>query len=113
MISLVVPAYNEQMNIVALCDEIFLTLEKLVTKYEFEIIFVNDGSQDRTWEMIEMLGEKYPQVKWIDLSRNFGKELAITAGLESAVGDAIITLDADRQHPVEKILNISFSQNSN
>jgi glycosyltransferase involved in cell wall biosynthesis len=103
IISFVIPAFNEQKNIPLLYDELLLIIEKLDAIYEYEIVFVNDGSTDRTWEMIENLCSKSTKVRWIDLSRNFGKELAITAGLESAIWDAIVTLDADRQHPVEKI----------
>lgn len=102
-ISLVIPAYREQDNLPILYDEILIVLNTLENKYEFEIIFINDGSLDRTWEKIELLCKKDLRVQWIDLSRNFWKELALTAGLEHARGDAVITLDADRQHPVEKI----------
>jgi dolichol-phosphate mannosyltransferase len=64
---------------------------------------VNDGSTDRTWHEIEKLCEKDDTVKWVNLSRNFGKELAITAGLEHSRWQAVITLDADGQHPVDRI----------
>ncbi len=102
-LSFVIPVYREQDNIPILYDELSKVLEKISNLYIFEIIFVNDGSQDRSWEKIVELSRKDSRVKWIDLSRNFGKELAITAWLENSIGDAVITLDADRQHPVEHI----------
>lgn len=71
--------------------------------YRWEIVLVNDGSPDRTWNEIEKLCNIDERIKWINLSRNFGKELAITAWLELAWGDAVLTIDADGQHPVEKI----------
>lgn len=102
LISIVIPAYREEKNIPLIYDELVAILHPLKW-YDYEIIFVNDGSPDRTWQAIERLCDKDTRVRWVNLSRNFGKELALTAWLESTEGDAVITLDADGQHPVEKI----------
>lgn len=102
LISLVIPAYKEEKNIPLIYNEIQKTLVSL-KKYKFEIIFVNDGSPDSTWLEIQKLWEKHKKVKGINLSRNFGKEICLTAGIEHSCWDAVITLDGDGQHPVEKI----------
>lgn len=101
-ISIVIPAYREERNISYIYGELMPILTSLVG-YDFEIVFVNDGSPDHTWHEIEKVCATDERAKGINLSRNFGKELAITAGLEHARGDAVITIDADGQHPVEKI----------
>jgi polyisoprenyl-phosphate glycosyltransferase len=102
LISIVIPAYREERNISYIYGELVPVLSSL-QGYDYEIIFVNDGSPDRTWQEIEHLCESDTRVKWVHLSRNFGKELAITAGLEHAVWDIIITIDADGQHPATRI----------
>lgn len=104
LISLVIPAYKEEKNIPLIYSEIQKTLRSIKT-YDFEIIFVNDGSPDTTWLEIEKLCQKDKSVKGINLSRNFGKEVCLTAGIEHAKWDAVITLDGDGQHPVEEIPN--------
>lgn len=102
-ISIIVPAYNEEKNIAPL----FVELEKVFAlckdKYAFEVLFVNDGSQDNTLVEIEKLANKDARVKYLDFSRNFGKEIATTAGINNCQTNACIMLDADLQHPVEKI----------
>ncbi len=101
-ISLVIPVYNEEKNIQPFYQELFLVISKL-SNYDFEIIFVNDGSTDQSLDemrKIEILDQK---VKVIDFSRNFGKEMATTAGINYCQGDACLMLDADLQHPPEKI----------
>jgi polyisoprenyl-phosphate glycosyltransferase len=102
LLSIVIPAYREEKNISFIYNELVAVFNEL-PQYDFEIVYVNDGSPDGTWKEIEKLCESDTRVKGINLSRNFGKELALTAGLEYASGDAIITIDADGQHPVEKI----------
>lgn len=102
LLSIVIPAYREEKNISYIYSELVPVLS-ILEWYDYEIIFVNDGSPDKTWQEIERLCESETRVKWVNLSRNFGKELAITAWLEHTQGDAVITLDADGQHPVEKI----------
>ena len=85
LISLVIPAYREEKNISLLYREIFNVLAKISENYEFEIIFVNDGSPDATWFEIEKLCLEDTRVKGINLSRNFGKEIALTAGIEHSL----------------------------
>ena len=103
LISIVITAYREDNNIPLIYDELIQVFHSIRDRYRYEIIFVNDGSPDRTWHAIEQLCDTDTHVKGVNLSRNFGKELAITAGLELSSGDVVITLDADGQHPVDKI----------
>lgn len=100
-ISIVIPLYNESKNIEYLFNRLNLTLEAL--KINYEIICVNDGSRDNTLEKLIKFNQQYPTIKVINLSRNFGKEIALTAGLDRASGAAIIPLDADLQDPPELI----------
>ena len=102
-VSILVPAHNEEKNIRPLYEKLVSIFRPLENKYALEIIFVNDGSTDNTLKEIESLAEDDPSVKYIDFSRNFGKEIATTAGLNNCQGDACIMLDADHQHPVELI----------
>ncbi len=96
-LSIIIPAYNEEKNISHLVAE----LDKSIgtTGYEYEYIFVNDGSKDNTLQEIKLQAETHPQVFYIELSKNFGKDYALKAGIDMAKGDAIITMDADLQHP--------------
>lgn len=103
LISLVFPAYREAKSILPMYESLQPVLLPLKGKYDFEIIFVNDGSPDTTRQEIWKLAQQHKEVKWINFSRNFGKEIALTAWVEKAEGDAIITLDVDGQHPVQKI----------
>ncbi len=103
LLSVVIPAYQEEKNISYIYSELLPVLHSVHEKYHYEIIFVDDGSPDATWKEIEKLCEGDVHVRGVRLSRNFGKELAITAGLEYAKWDAVITLDADGQHPVDRI----------
>lgn len=101
-ISIIVPAYNEQDSLPFLYER----LEKLINSienYEFEILFVNDGSKDKTLELIKEYREKDNRISYVDFSRNFGKETAMIAGLDYATGDAVILIDADLQDPPELI----------
>lgn len=95
-ISIIVPAYQEQDNIGSLVNEI---KEVLTDEKEWEIILVDDGSNDRTYERISMLHDKDSRVKGLRLTRNFGHQHALYAGLFFADGDAVVTMDADLQHP--------------
>lgn len=97
-ITCVVPVYNEQDVIIPFIKKLAETLNSLTQ--EFEIIVVDDGSRDHTVERVLALPGEY-RVKLLGLSRNFGKETALTAGIEHASGDVVILLDADFQHPVE------------
>jgi glycosyltransferase involved in cell wall biosynthesis len=96
-LSIIIPAYNEEKNISFLVSELNKTLVQF--DYSFEFIFVNDGSKDDTLNEIKLQAEIHPNVFYIDLSRNFGKDYALKAGIDLAQGDAIITMDADLQHP--------------
>lgn len=101
-ISVLIPAYNEQ----AVLPALFARLETLaegVKKYRFEFLFVNDGSRDKTLEIIQEQARKNSQVGYINLSRNFGKETAMIAGLDHVTGDATVIIDADLQDPPELI----------
>lgn len=95
-----IPVYNEQETIIDCADTIWKCIKDL--DYSFEIVFVNDGSTDKTWEVIQACAEKY-LTKAVSFTRNFGKEAAIIAGLAISDGNAVITMDADLQHPPEKI----------
>jgi len=96
-LSIIIPAYNEEKNISFLVSELISSLNS--TDYDFEFIFVNDGSKDHTLNEIKVQAELHSNVFYIDLSKNFGKDYALKAGIDMARGDAIITMDADLQHP--------------
>jgi glycosyltransferase involved in cell wall biosynthesis len=99
LISIVIPAFNEEENI----DELYERLIRSLKDLKFEIILVDDGSTDRTWEKICDLSKKDRRVKGIRFGRNFGQTPALSAGIEMAEGDIIITLDADLQNHPEDI----------
>ncbi|MGD1919642.1 MAG: glycosyltransferase family 2 protein [Pleurocapsa sp.] len=103
-ISIVIPLYNESENIEYLFKRIISVLNKLHTNYE--IICVNDGSQDNTLDILIEHNQKNTFIKVINLSRNFGKEIALTAGIDHAAGAAIIPIDADLQDPPELIAQL-------
>lgn len=94
MISVVIPVYNEDKKMTENIKEICKYLEK----YEYEMILVDDGSKDRTWQLIKELNKENEKIKGIRFSRNFGKEIALCAGIDYAKGDAVITMDSDLQH---------------
>lgn len=96
-ISVVVPCYNEQESVELFYKEIVQVTEQM--NYEFEFIFINDGSIDKTLGLIKSICEKDTRVKFVSFSRNFGKEAAIYAGLEASKGDYIVIMDADLQDP--------------
>lgn len=101
-ISIVIPAYNEEENLSQIrlaVDEVFKTL----SGYNYEVIFVNDGSRDNTQAILEDLSEKFTEVKFIEFSRNFGHQNAVKAGLDFADGNCVISMDGDMQHPPEMI----------
>ncbi|MEW6572540.1 MAG: glycosyltransferase family 2 protein [Bacillota bacterium] len=99
--SIVVPIFNEAPNVAAFYDRVTKVMAGMGEPYE--IIFINDGSKDDTLSHLLSLAEKDPKVKIIDLSRNFGKEIALTAGIDYASGEAVIPIDADLQDPPELI----------
>jgi dolichol-phosphate mannosyltransferase len=100
-LSIVVPAYNEAGNLGQLFKELEETLSGL--DMAWEVLIVDDGSPDNTWDIIEALHSQNSQVKGLRLSRNFGHQYALLAGLANAKGDAVITMDGDLQHPVKMI----------
>jgi dolichol-phosphate mannosyltransferase len=97
-IDIIIPIFNEENNIVRLYEEILKQTNDL-NDYEFWYVFINDGSLDHSMEVLKHLAEKDKSVKVINLSRNFGKEIALTAGLDCTQADAAIFIDADLQHP--------------
>ena len=103
-ISVIIPVYNEEANINMLHERLHKVLEQMTSEYE--MLFVNDGSHDKSILLIKELAKKYPQVKYIDFSRNFGHQLAVTAGLDKASGESIVIIDADLQDPPELIIEM-------
>lgn len=101
--SVVVPAYNEKENI-SEAAKVFCGLFR--GRMTFEVVFVDDGSKDGTWEEIELACAVYDEVRAVRFSRNFGKEAAIAAGLAEARGECVVVIDCDLQHPPEKILEM-------
>ncbi len=99
LISLIAPAYNESAVVRVFYTHTRDILQDRLPGYEWEIIFVDDGSTDDTLQILKSLRREDPRVKWLALSRNFGHQAALTAGLERASGDAVITMDCDLQHP--------------
>ncbi|MCJ0743239.1 glycosyltransferase family 2 protein [Pedobacter montanisoli] len=97
LVSVVIPAYNEEENILVVIDHIEDVFEKL--NYDYELIIVDDGCADRTLDLVREAAQKDSRVFYIELSRNFGHQPALKAGLDSARGDCVISLDADLQHP--------------
>jgi polyisoprenyl-phosphate glycosyltransferase len=101
-ISILIPAYNEEEVLYSLYYRLIKVIDSL-PDYFFEILFVNDGSHDNTLNIIKDLREEDLRISYVNLSRNFGKETAMIAGLDYAQGDAVIILDADLQDPPELI----------
>ena len=100
-LSVVIPVYNEEMNIGKLYQRLCNALETMNT--DWEVVYVNDGSKDRSLSILKGLSETDSHVKYIDFSRNFGHQLAITAGIEHAKGEWIVIMDGDGQDPPELI----------
>jgi len=106
LISIVIPAYNEEANIPILHQKIVAVLAPYAHLYTYEIIFVDDGSADHTWQTITDLAHKDRAIKGLKFSRNFGHQIALTAAYDTAHGDAIISMDADLQDPPELIVHM-------
>ena len=104
MLSVILPSYNEEKMIPVAADTISGILER--ENIDFELLFIDDGSKDATWENITRVAEKNAHVVGVHFSRNFGKEAAMFAGLEKATGDCCVVLDCDLQHPPEKIVEM-------
>ena len=101
-ISIIIPAYNEEESLPFLYERL-VKLMNSTKDYEFEILFVNDGSKDKTIEIIRELRDKDERICYVNFSRNFGKEIAMIAGLDYAKGDCVIFMDADLQDPPELV----------
>ncbi|WP_092676154.1 glycosyltransferase family 2 protein [Hymenobacter arizonensis] len=102
-ISVVIPIYNEEANIGALHQRLRHVLETMPRPVSYELIFVNDGSRDQSLALLLTLADRDEHVRYIDLSRNFGHQIAVTAGLDAAKGNAVVIIDADLQDPPELI----------
>src|SRR5213593_4886340 len=96
-VSVVIPLYNEGSHVSALLSDLKTALEE--TGCRFDVILIDDGSRDDTWERIKAEARTRSNLRAVRLSRNFGKELALCAGLERARGDAVVVMDGDGQHP--------------
>ena len=100
-LSIVIPVYNEESNLVPLMERLYHVVEG--TGRPFEIIFTNDGSRDRSLEILQRMVQQYPGVKVVEFNGNFGQHMAILAAFEMSLGQIVITLDADLQNPPEEI----------
>lgn len=106
-VSLIIPAYNEEEAIPHFLERIVPLLD--AEPYTFEMIFIDDGSKDRTLEILLEARRKDPRIRIIELARNFGKELAVTAGFHAASGDAVVPMDVDLQDPPDCFRTFSAS----
>ena len=104
MISVILPSYNEEENIQRAAEQIGRVLR--AEQMDYELVFVNDGSRDGTWQKIVDLAQADPHVVGVNFSRNFGKEAAILAGLAQAKGDCCAVMDCDLQHPPETLVEM-------
>lgn len=101
-VTLLIPVYNEEDNLPTLYKRLIELIERN-EKYDWEILFVNDGSNDRTLEAVRELRQKDRRVNYVNLSRNFGKEIAMLAGFDYTTGDCCVIMDADLQDPPELV----------
>lgn len=101
-VSVLIPAYNEQESLLMLYERLRALMDAH-TEYAWEVIFVNDGSRDHTLVLLAQLHEKDLRINYVDLSRNYGKEVAMLAGFDYVTGDCMVIMDADLQHPPELI----------
>lgn len=101
-ISIIIPAYNEEESLPFLYERLTKLVDS-IKNYEFEMLFVDDGSKDKTLELIQEYRKKDKRVAYVSFARNFGKETAMIAGLDYAKGDAVVFIDADLQDPPELI----------
>lgn len=99
LLSVIIPCYNEEDNINPFFDEMEKVRHRIQDDTDLELVFVDDGSSDRTFDLIYALSKVHPFVKYVRFSRNFGKEAAMLAGLENALGDYVVLIDADLQDP--------------
>lgn len=104
MLSVILPSYNEEKMILTAAHSLSAILDE--AGIDHELLFVDDGSKDKTWPFIEQASVENPRVRGIHFSRNFGKEAAMFAGLEQAKGDCCAVIDCDLQHPPEKLVEM-------
>lgn len=102
-ISILVPAYNEEEVLPMFYEALCKVIDPLSDKYDFEVVFINDGSKDRTLDILREFNARDSRMNYIDMSRNFGKEVGMLAGFDTVTGDCVITMDADLQEPPEMI----------
>lgn len=102
-ITLLIPAFNEEEALPLFYDTVSRLIDGMSDRYDWELLFVNDGSSDSTMEVIRGLAASNARVRYVDLSRNYGKETAMLAGFDNATGDCVITIDADLQEPPSAI----------
>lgn len=105
-ISIIVPCYNEEEIIELFYEKLIETINQIKDSYNYEIIFVDDGSKDKTLNKLIELKSNDINIKTISFSRNFGKEAAIYAGLSNSEGELIVLMDVDLQHPPQIILEM-------
>ena len=105
MISVIIPCYNEEESLPHFIKEMNKVIDEM-KKVKFELIFVNDGSKDKTLEILKEMAKEYKYVKYINMSRNFGKEASMLAGLELSSGDYIAIMDADLQDPPRLLIDM-------
>lgn len=102
-VTLLIPAYNEEEVLDLFYEKVSSLIESWGDKYDWELLFINDGSSDRTLDVLRHLRERDERVNYIDMARNYGKEIGMLAGFDHATGDCVITIDADLQEPPETI----------
>ncbi|MDE7407982.1 MAG: glycosyltransferase family 2 protein, partial [Muribaculaceae bacterium] len=104
-ITILIPAYNEAKRLPALADAVTTMMQSsgLADRYDWNMLVVDDGSRDDTPQVLHLLRERNPHVDYVRLSRNFGKENAMLAGMDHAAGDCVVIMDADLQHPVDTV----------
>lgn len=104
MLSVIIPSYNEERNVENTANVVSKLLEE--NKIDYELVFVNDGSKDGTWDILSSMAKNREHIVAVNFSRNFGKESAVFAGLEVAKGDACVIMDCDLQHPPKVIIEM-------
>ncbi len=105
-ISYIFPIYNESDNIDLLYKTISSTIKPIINKYDLEFIFINDGSRDNSLDKLWKIQKKDPRITVINFARNYGHQIAVTAGLDYAQGDAVIIMDSDMQDPPKVSLDL-------
>ena len=105
LLSVIVPCYNEQDNVVLFYTTFAGEFDE--SEFDYQLVFVDDGSKDRTLTRLRSIAESHPHVRVISFSRNFGKESAVWAGLNNADGDYVAIIDADLQQQPQDLLNMA------